>query len=168
MENSNPQQHHNDIGQKRRSKRNSSEMGRGKTEGQKRRRKPGPASRALKQYYQSKQFVPSPFRRPPAVKTRNSTSFEHKYNDDDDVESTVLKTTTSTSFEFKQSDQDLVTPRLPDSSSLNGRNSVLDVALSCNIHAPLKKTRRPRYDEEQDDSDPPDTARIDLSMETTR
>ena len=164
-------------------------------EGQKKRRrkrKLGPASRALKQYYQSKQFVPAPFRRPAAAAAEpaepaaesaarsSSISFEHKYNDDDDDDDDDASSTTlfnkqkSSSFEFKQSDQDLVTPRVPDSSSLHGRNSMLDVALSCSIHAPLKKSRRPRYNNDEDDDeedflgDPPDTARIDLSKETSR
>ena len=195
MENSNPQHStNNNDGHQHRFKRSASTMnGNMIEEGQKkkrtrRKRKLGPASRALKQYYQAKQFVPAPFRRPAAAATAaasaarsNSTSFEHKYNgDDDDKESddsstTLFKKKKCNSFEFKQSDQDLVTPRVPDSSSLHGR-TMLDVALSCSIHAPLKKSRRPRYDNDDEDDEeddlltggPPDTARIDLSKETSR
>jgi hypothetical protein len=136
-----------------------------------RKRRPGPASRALKQYYQLKKCCNQNDGNRSNTNTNKSTStststtnssqsnkanrnaitrdsdksFEHKFNG------------TGLSYEFKKGDVDLVTPRVH--LVKNELSSVLSLKIVC--AAPQKKKTRARHNV-PDADDIPDTARIDL------
>ena len=160
MENSNPQ----------RGKRPASSDSSASKQGPKRRRRPGPASRALKAFYQqqrqeagrSKKLRPAA----PSAATSSSSStssssasssYEHKYDEGDGRSGGGRGPGVSGgSFEFKSQDfEDLVTPRVDHLSSASalGLASVPCVALKkCRPKGPIDYY-----------VNVPDTSRIDLT-----
>ena len=164
MENSNPQ----------RGKRPASSDSSASKQGPKRRRRPGPASRALKAFYQqqrqeagrSKKLRPAA----PSAATSSSSStssssasssYEHKYDEGDGLSGGGRGPGVSGgSFEFKSQDfEDLVTPRVDHLSSASalGLASVPCVApKKCRPKGPIESPIDYYVNV-------PDTSRIDLT-----
>ena len=150
-------------------------------DGPKRRRRPGPASRALKAFYQQKRQEAARNKRLPlkpqlgvAAASRaaaQSASYEHKYDDEKRGTGVPLSgNAPCADFEFKSQDfEDLMTPRDglqhsrfgPSVKTADGSSSSTS---SCyNLLAPKKRHPGGPSDEIDFYANVPDTARIDLT-----